>query len=341
MRAQRFLSVMLAIVVCPAIAGAEEHREGEAEVEPAPDEGEPEPAEPSPAPAGGPEAAPEPEEPAPTMSCDRVECNCASPPEVVEGDIVFRSDPSRTCGGVVFCRCVEPVTPEPEPPSEQETERLGPPPVGGVTISDRKVGLLVEVGFPYYNVQLSYGLHDAVELGVGYRGFWFLTSAGYVSLRLRLYHNPHRLAAISLYAAAGYSYIHPEMNYSYNNTTSLVGGDATHGLLGLSTSMGRGRHLFIFNIAAHLGWVQSWEGCEEDDWDSRCYEGYFRNGQRGLAVAVLFEFGYAVRMSRSSTFFVTLGSMFFVNNDEWAGYGTGKIGFVFDLATSRGGRGRR
>jgi hypothetical protein len=276
----------------------------------------------------------------PTLQCERVECNCASMPETSGRDIVFRRDASPDCVRV-DCVCVQPEPQEPhrdalgvDRRAQRERQRqFESPAVGGFLVSRGDLGLVIDLGWPYLNLGFSYGVNDAVELGVGYRGLWSMSSTGYLSLKVRLSQNRTRRSAVSLNWLGGYTYVSPG---DHDYRTSLAAGDSVFSDILFSASIGRGRHIIFLDAGVHLGWVQSQEPCEYDDWGYYdCYDRVFPDGEAGVLVAAIFDIGWAVRLRPQWSLSVALGFNAFVNSEEMPGYGTVKLGFSFDIQTSR------
>ncbi len=305
---------------------------------PIPEEQVPEPESRPPSPRTGPRPGD------PFLRCAQVQCHCASPPEERDGNVILRLGPPDDCV-MVDCYCVSVAPPAPMRTPEEETVSVvaeepveyEPPGVAGFLVSRRDVGLLLEVGFPFLEAELSFGLHDAVELGVGYRSFWGMSSMGYLSLRIRVYHSVVRRAAVSLMGRAGYTHVGSE---NHGSNTSWAGGDAAMGELLVAASIGRGRHFFFMNLGARFGWVRSHTDCDSDR-DYGCYSTAFPDGSPGVLAAALFDVGWAARLRSRSSFFLAVGFFAYFNGEGVPGCMTARIGFLFDFPTARSEGGER
>jgi hypothetical protein len=273
------------------------------------------------------------------LRCRRVDCQCASPPLSSAEGLVYQPLVARGCRQVV-CRCLEaaeeapapPVYesfPPPLPPEEIFTEE--PSPVGGFSLARRGVGLRLEAGHPFIDVQLAYGLHDAVELDAGYRGMWGKSNGAYGGLRFRLYRNQAGTAALSLSLLGGYTYVRPGENHFY--TTKFNGGDSGFAELGFGFSLGRHRQAFIASAGLRLSWVQGHRVCSPDEytyWED-CENTIFQDGHAGFLPTVFVDVGYAVRLYRLLSLYIATGFDAFTSSQSLSAMVRHRFGLMFDF----------
>jgi len=269
------------------------------------------------------------------LHCRRVHCECATAPFATDDGLVFRPQESQGCRQVV-CHCLDDDTsaepastlPEPEPPTEIFTAE--PAPVSGFTLARRRVGIKLDLGFPFLDAQIAYGAHDAVEIGAGYRGMYGMSNGGYGSLRFRLYHNDQPSASVSLAALGGY--IHVRAGEGHDERTTYSAGDSGYIELNLSASVGRGRHWFTAATGVRIAWIQDHAPCREDDWGySYCYDTLFPDGQGRVMPVVFLELGYAVRLWRFVSFFIATGFDAFTNSRAYPASVRQRLGLLFDF----------
>lgn len=310
---------------------------------------------PEPAPAPAPAPAPGPEAESPWLTPDELHAP-AAPGALVCDNAVCRCVPGpRGRCDTIECRCADelpetspflpdaalpPATTQPavDPELSQPDARLAAPgarpdlsapvPSAGFLLSERRVGFRLEAGFPFIDVDLLVRAHDVVQLGLGYRTLWTFTHAGYGEIKFRLWRNEAATRGLSLLLRGGYTYQYRDDGdtYDYNYNTSLVGGDSGFGELLLGLSIHGRRHAFDLQAGLRLGWVQE---ALYDEWDY--YTTVFSGGDAGMLATVIIDAGYALRMTRSSSFVVGFGVDVFTNSDAYRALPRGRVGFVVEL----------
>jgi hypothetical protein len=296
-------------------------------------------------PAPPPEAASE----ASTLRCRDVLCLCAGEPRLASGGMVFEPLAARGCGAVV-CSCTAPTTPgasaRPEPAQPAAQEALLPPPEPapprpepvpetGFLLGRGRLGLSVAAGWPFVELQVAYGAHEAVEVAAGYRAMYGLASAWYGGLRLRLHENRKRGAALSLLALGGYTYV--VSGEGHNRSTQFAGGDSGFGEAALALSVGRNIAWFTFLGGARVSGVQD-HICSSAAVSSttlNCEQAVFPDGEAGVLVTVMLEVGFAVRLNSFMSLLGAVGGDWFVNSEAREAFVRGRLGFSFDLETVR------
>lgn len=264
--------------------------------------------------------------PGPRGSCDTIECRCIDePPET--SPLLPEAALS---------------SPAPQPAVDPELTQTGarlrgrdasadlsvPAPSAGFLLSERRLGLRLEAGFPFLDVDLLVRAHDAVQLGFGYRTFWTFTHTAYGELKLRLWRNAAATRGLSMLLRGGYTYLFRNEPYDldYNDLTSIVGGDSGFGELLLALSIRGRRHAFDLQTGLRVAWVQ-----EAVPYEWYFYGVVFADGEAGLLATVIIEAGYALRMSRSSSFVVRFGVDVFTNSDDYKARPRGGVGFIVEL----------
>lgn len=271
------------------------------------------------------------------LHCRRVHCECATAPFASDDGLVFQPQTSDGCRQVI-CRClpgedvpeeVGETLPTPETPSELFTER--PAPVYGFPMARRDVGVRLELGYPYLDIGLMYGVHDVVEIGAGYRGMYTMSFGGYGSLKFRLYRSTQRNAALSLNILGGYH--HVPQGEGHDKITGLAGGDGAYLELSLAMSVGRRGHYFTAASGVRLAWVREQPSCATDEygyaWD--CYETVFNDGHGGFMPVAFLDLGYAARVWRHLSLFILTGFDAFTNSDSFLASVRFRLGFMFDF----------
>lgn len=270
------------------------------------------------------------------LRCQRLQCSCAEAPFASDDGLVFQSHEAEGCSQVI-CRCLpsEEVAPEapvdalptPETPRELFTERSVP--VSGFLMNRRSVGLRLELGYPYLDIHFMYGVHDVFEIGVGYRGMYNMSFAGYGSLKFRLYHSGQR-ASLSLIALGGYH--HVQNGEGHDKITSLAGGDGPFMEFGLAASVGRYGHYFTVASGVRLAWVREQAPCESEDdyyyWDC---DMVFPDGEAGFMPVAFLEVGYAARVWRLLSLFISTGFDAFTNSQAFLASARFRLGLMFDF----------
>ncbi len=239
-------------------------------------------------------------------------------------------------GGGVTCWC------EDEPPwgrpaavreviddSERPSPRLPaildrPAPVSGFTLTRARVGMLLEIGYPFLDLRASFRLHEWLDLGLGYRGRWGTTNAGYASLKFRLFQNQPATFGLALVLAGGYTRARDQ------DSAVVVGGDSAFGEAILNLSVRRRRHAFDALLGLRLGWVRDCEVWIESEYDD-CYYHPFADEEAGLMATVIFDVGYSVRIGPFISFFIAAGIDIFANSDSPPVLPRGRTGFLFEL----------
>lgn len=274
-----------------------------------------------------------------SLRCRRVDCQCAAPPLSSAEGLVYQPLVARGCRQVV-CRCVEAGEPAPARPAfellppplpTQEIFVEEPAPVGGFTLGRHSAGLRLEIGHPFIDVQLAYGLHDAVELEAGYRGMWGKSNGGYGGLRFRLYRNQSQTAALSLSLLGGYTYVRPGEDHF--RTTAYNGGDSGFAEIGFGLSAGRRRQAFIASVGLRLSWVQGHRRCDPVEYVfyTDCDNTIFRDGHRGFLPVVFFDVGYVVRLYRSISLYIATGFDAFTSSQALSAMVRQRFGLMFDF----------
>ena len=271
------------------------------------------------------------------LRCRRVHCDCASPPFASGEDLVFQPQTREGCQRVI-CRCLpgddtpeEQGEPLPTPEAPEDLFIARPAPVYGFLLERRRVGVRLELGFPYIDAHLMYGVHDVFEIGAGYRGMYGMSSGGYGSLKFRLYRNQRQTASLSLLALGGYH--HVPLGEGHDKITALSGGDGAFMELSLAASVGRYGHSFTVASGVRLAWIREMAPCEVDDygdsWD--CRDTVFLDGHGGFMPVAFFEVGYAARVWRYLSLFISTGFDAFTNSQAFVASVRFRMGLMFDF----------
>lgn len=271
------------------------------------------------------------------LHCRRVHCACATAPFASDEGLVFQPETSEGCRQVI-CRClpgedppeeVGDSLPTPEAPRELFSER--PAPVYGFPMARRRVGLQLDIGYPYLDINVRYGVHDVFEIGAGYRGMYNMSFGGYGSLKFRLYRSTQRSAALSLIVLGGYH--HVQQGEGHDKITALAGGDGAFLEMSLAMSAGRRGHYFTAASGVRLAWVREQASCETDEYGyaSDCYETVFEDGHGGFMPVAFVDVGYAARVWRHLSLFTLVGFDAFTNSDAFLVSVRFRLGLMFDF----------
>jgi hypothetical protein len=268
-------------------------------------------------------------EPGPSGPCETVACQCATELPETSPFLPDSALPPPTQSPAV--------DPELTGPDVQlagraapDTDLHVPAPTAGFLMTERRVGLRLEAGYPFIDLDLLVRAHDVVQVGFGYRTLWTFTHAGYGELKFRLWRNEAAALGLSLLLRGGYTYIHldeDDYDAEYNTRSALVAGNSGFGELLLAFTARRGRHAFDAAVGLRLGWVQHIvvdEGGYGNDL-------VFDSGEPGMLATVIVDAGYTVRMNRSSSFVAGLGVDVFTNSDAYRALPRARFGFVIEL----------
>lgn len=265
----------------------------------------------------------------PELHCERLTCACSDVPRLADASIYL---PRRQGCFQVSCRCAQPGdtsidqqadTAELPPPSAPHalSERR-PPPLFGALLPRSSFGLKLEVGFPFFQIGLLYGVHEIVEIGAAFRSFWGLSLGGYGSIRVRLYENATGNSSLSLGIRLGYNQVREDSNY----LVALSGGDSGYGEVHLGFNVGRYGHAAIFDLGLRLAWVQAQPECE-----GSCYSSLSEEGYAHLMPVPFVEVGYAVRFSHVATFYIANGVEARMLADDATATARARMGFILDF----------
>jgi len=187
----------------------------------------------------------------------------------------------------------------------------GPTTISGFTPGRRRVSFGFELGFPFLDTHLAYGLSDRVALGVGFRSLYGETSAPYAFAKLQLMSDAARTRGLALTVLGGYTYVRGEDEWDHDSTTALVGGDGVFAELNLGMTLRSGRHGLMVGWGLRLGQVKA-KDCSGDSW---CDEySHVLDGRAGVLATVSAELGWEVKITRNAGYFISLGVDMFTNS---------------------------
>ena len=206
-----------------------------------------------------------------------------------------------------------PTTRKPEPPKKKKPKKkkkkkkpILPTPIGAYTLAHTKVGVLVELGYPFFVFQLGYGLGSRAHLIFGYRGMYTLTSAAFGGFKVRLYSDKPKNIGIALKVLGGWT----DVRKDKLGWAMLVGSGGAFGEVWLTSTSRKGRHGAMVNIGLRLSQVES---CDPDE--ENCYDHPFRpGGKKGVLATAFAEIGYELRFGVHSCYFVAIGADMFANS---------------------------
>lgn len=206
-----------------------------------------------------------------------------------------------------------------EPVSVKKTADTRPTPAAGFTLERRRVGIRLEVGFPFVLLQLSYGVGAGLELITGYRGFYALTPGAFAGVKGQLVTNKAGTVGLSLMALGGWTHL----KKYWDIVTEFTGGTGGFGELWLMFTGRRGRHGMFVNGGVRVSEVKA---CKHDECDS-----HILNGKKGVGVVIFAEIGYEVRINRYASYFVAGGANMFPNGKQFPGFVTGRTGIIMEF----------
>lgn len=199
-----------------------------------------------------------------------------------------------------------------------------PTPVYGFPLERRQKSFTMDFGFPFADFHFDYGVTSVVNIGVGVRSFYGFSFGGYGTIKVRLHQNFWRTRSLSLVARIGYNSVGSAFS------AAVTGADHVFGEILLASSIRRGRHAIVLSTGYRVGRYAG-ECMRHSMWD--CSNDVARNDQ-GIIVTYLLDFGFSVRMTRTSSFYVASGVNFYVNTDwdHWFFLNPNtRMGFIFDF----------
>lgn len=178
-------------------------------------------------------------------------------------------------------------------------------PVGGFTLGNRRFGVQLEFGYPFFNFQVGYGLGTRFQVFVGYRGIYTVTHTPYGGIKVALFANPRKTVGLSFTALGGWTHVR-DSDSSNAATESFAGGSGGFGEAMLSITARKGRHGVLINAGARIAQVAACSDCEN----------HLLDGDSGVIATAFAEVGYEYRFMQHMSYFVAAGADFFTNS-EW------------------------
>lgn len=202
-----------------------------------------------------------------------------------------------------------PATPRPVAPGTKPLAPVEATPVAGFPLRKRRLGFLLELGYPFLDFRVGYGITDRLQILLGYRGLYAMSSAGYAGLKFGLFQNKPRTVGVSFTALGGYTYVKQKNDYDDGTTRELVGGDGGFGEAWLTVTVRRRRHGLMLVGGLRISQVS---GCS-DEYD--CWGSIFASGSPGTLVTGFFELGWEMRFMRYASYYVAIGVDMFTNSN--------------------------
>ncbi len=246
--------------------------------------------------------------------------------------------------GNVVCEChFDPIEASPLPPEpsmtdealDEELRILGsselpelldtPVAVAAFGLGRSRVGVRLDVGFPFIDFEVMVRLHEVFQLGIGYRTAYGVANAGYGSFKLRFYQNATDTVAFALVGRGGYTHA-PDLNGEW-----LAGNNGAFGEALLALSFRWGRHAIDVHAGFRFGWIR-WRDCESDLGEI-CWGAVFSDsdGRSGLLLTTLVEIGWAFRISPHASYFFSGGVQIVPGSDQNPLFPLGRTGLLFDF----------
>lgn len=183
----------------------------------------------------------------------------------------------------------------------------------------------LELGYPFLDFRLGYGISNRFQLMAGYRGLYSLSSAGYAGLKIGLYQNKERIVGVSLVALGGYSYVKGVFDGDGETTRMLVGGDGGFGEAWLMATVRRRRHGLTLTGGMRISQVS---GCSDEAY---CYGDIFKSGRDGTLVTAFFELGWEMRIMKFASYYLAMGVDMFANSNSLPAMVRFRTGVMLDF----------
>jgi hypothetical protein len=239
---------------------------------------------------------------------------------------------------------VQPAAQQPEPAAQLVTPNAAtlvdelPAPFGGFGLQPGRLGATIEFGYPFFGLQMAYGLPGRVELGVAYRGLYALTHSPVGIVRVRLFENDDRTAAFGLTVRGGYTIVGDDQS----ELTGLVGGAGPFGELEFNIGVRNSRHMLFVTAGVRLsqnpadyygcpggGGYETYPATGDDD---NCFDLMPPwDGDAPLVATGYSELGYGLRFMRAASFFVAAGVDMFFDSNELPAMIRLRTGMTFDM----------
>jgi len=227
--------------------------------------------------------------------------------------VVPRPSSAELAGDVEQAQSEAPAPADAESAPSTQLEYV-PPASGGFPLARGRWGLVIDTGFPFLELQLGYGIHDAFQISLSYRSFIFTTHSPYLSFKARFFRSESGSTALSFLGGVGYQGVTGLLSMA---TDVLVGGNSIYGELSLVGSYRNGRHQLDYLMGVRLGWCQDNAHVRDVALDDNPGAGYCftsveegsstRSSTDGLLATVMVDLGYSYRINRVFSYYVAFG----------------------------------